>query len=133
MSENKRIEKLKERYGKSKHGNFFVTDTIGVPHLFCITPKHVETASDHFSGMLDSAAIEHLERTGRPSCGMRGCNLMYAEHEQALLVHCSLDMKKGNQVHPELQDYLLASKEEAEEDNYAGFAFLDKRKGERDV
>jgi hypothetical protein len=120
-------EELKERYGESESGNFYVADTLGVPHPFCITPQHVTEAADHHGGTLTPAAIEACEKGGRSSCGMRGCNLSYKEHEQALVVNCKLDMQDGNHVNPELQTYLLASKEKAEADNFAGFAFKDNR------
>ena len=54
---------IKGEYGKSEHGNFEVTDTIGVPHPYCITPKHVHVASAQFE------------------CGVCKGELSYAEHE----------------------------------------------------
>jgi hypothetical protein len=114
---------LQERYGKSERGNFWVEDTIGVPHPFCITPAHIAAAQD-FGGKLGTPAIEALERrTGRPSCGVRGCNLFFDKHEQAVLVACKLDIKDQKDG-SELHRYLLDCKERAEKDGYAGFAFI---------
>jgi hypothetical protein len=125
---------MKGKYGESKNGNFVITDTIGVPHPFCITPEHVAHASDKHCGQLTKECIKEIEenrekRNKSPSsCGIRGCTLRFEEHEQALLVECYADMtdKSGRAV-KELHDYLLACKDEAERNNYAGFSFLDKR------
>jgi hypothetical protein len=99
---------------------FEVVDTIGVPHPFCITHHHVGWASDHHCGQLGSEAIEAYEKsTGRTSCGVRGCNLKYAQHEQALLVRCKT---KDNDL---TKAYLESIVKLCEEDGYAGFTLLD--------
>ena len=111
------MSKFKGNYGKSENGNFEVIDTIGVPHPFCITPRHVAYAADHCGGRLnEKAASKH-------PCGMKGCNLTYEMHETALLIACHKDIKNNE----ELKSYLLKIVAEAESNNYAGFAFLDKR------
>lgn len=107
-------EKL-QKYPKTEH--FEVIDTIGVPHPFCITPKHID-AAQKYGGNLGEAAIKDLESNGRPSCGMRRCNLMYEEHEQALLVRCNV---KDNDL---LGTYLKSIIEMCEQDGYAGFSFM---------
>lgn len=117
-------EELQKRYGQSQAGNFSVQDTIGVPHPYCITPKHVAVASDRYCGMLGEAAIKDAEKNHHAHCGMRGCKLTYAEHEQALLVGCRAELKDGDKVNPELHEYLLSIKAKCEEDKYAGFAFV---------
>ena len=83
---------MKGEYGLSEQGNFKVVDTIGVPHPYCITPKHVEIASQWHGGILDESAIRHAEERGA-KCGVKGCNLNYDQHEQALLVGCSKEIK----------------------------------------
>lgn len=104
---------------------FKIKDTIGVPHPFCITPKHVAHASDNHYGMLGKAVIEELEqKTKKPLCGMKGCNLWFHEHKQALLVE--VDDKRELKDIPELHPYLLSIKEQAEQDGFAGFAFIQK-------
>lgn len=93
---------------------FQVVDTIGVPHPYCVTPKHIE-AAQRYSGRLGKEAIEDLESRRGPSCGIRGCNLKFKEHEQALLVKCRI---KDNEL---LQKYLQSIADMCEEDGYAGF------------
>ena len=44
-----------------KTGQFEITDTIGVPHPFCITHHHVGYAADHCGGQLGKTAIEAYE------------------------------------------------------------------------
>ena len=115
---------VKGTYTKSEH--FEITDTIGVPHPYCITPRHVEEAADHHGGMLTEAAIEATERKRGRSCGVRGCNLDYKEHEQALIVTCRAPLKGADgKVNPELEQMLLANKDECERNGYAGFAFVE--------
>ncbi len=104
-----------------KTDQFEIIDTIGTPHPFCITTKHVSYASDNHCGMLGEGAIKGLENmTGRPSCGMKGCNLMFDEHEQALLIE--VDDDRDLQDIPELHDYLLECKPLCEQEGFAGFA-----------
>jgi len=110
-------DKLK-KYGKSKDGNFYVIDTIGVPHPYCITTGHVAEASDHFCGRLGTEAIEAAEEKGA-TCGICKGKLTYKEHQQALLVSCKCEAN-GNK---ELHEFLLSVKDMAVKDGYAGFAF----------
>ena len=114
-------EKLKE-YPKTD--KFECIDTIGVPHPYCITPKHVAVAADHHSGILDDGAVEDAERRGA-KCGVRGCNLGYREHETAILVQVDDDRELKDV--PGLKEYLLSIKERAEADKVAGFAFKQKK------
>ena len=105
--------------------HFEITDTIGVPHPYCITPKHVTEAADHWGGRLGEEAIKATERKHGRSCGMRGCNLDYEEHEQALVVSCRAPLKGADgATNPELHQMLLANKDECEKNGYAGFAFV---------
>ena len=117
-------EKLIERYGKSEKGNFFIADSIGVPHPYCISSRHVAEASDHHGGMLNEAAIEAAEKKGIYCHTCRG-QLKFHQHEKALLVSCKAEVKgEDGKAVPELHDYLLACKEKAEADGFAGFAFV---------
>lgn len=78
-----------KKYPKTE--DFEVADTMGVPHPFCITEKH----------------------------GMKGCNLMYEEHETAVAVKCKIkDDEK-------LKKYLLSIKDMVEQDGFAGFVLVD--------
>lgn len=99
---------------------FEVTDTIGVPHPFCITHHHVAWASDKFMGMLGNNAIESYEKhTKRPSCGVNGCNLKFEEHEACLTVYCKT---KDNEA---LQVFLKSIVEQCEKDGFVGFVLID--------
>lgn len=114
-------EKLMKRYGKSKDGHFKVIDTIGVPHTYMIGTKHITKSTGMY---LD---IEEAEKKGAVciTCkqlvakGKQGRILSYAEHEQALLIGCVVDIKDNE----ELKKYLLSIKIKCEKDKYAGFAF----------
>lgn len=115
---------MKGTYPISKHGWFYVIDTIGVPHPYCITPKHVVYAADHCSGMLTKEAIERAEEVAQAKCDTCKGKLSYREHETALLVRCGRDPKKDKEAEAELHEWLLSIKEEAAKNGYAGFAFL---------
>lgn len=115
-------------YNQSTGGNFKVIDTIGVPHPYCITPRHVAYASDHWSGMLSADCIRESEKHGA-RCDICKGQLSYDQHEQALLVSCKKDFNKSEELKKELTDYLLSIKALAEQEKYAGFAFtLEKEK-----
>lgn len=123
-------EKLRS-FGKSAQGNFRIIDTIGVPHSYCITHKHVAYTHDNHSGFLTKFAIEQCERnkiyceicvniqreTGKKI-------LMYAEHKQALAVECNADPKIAP-YGTELQIYLLKHDKQVEKE-YAGFVLIKK-------
>ena len=106
---------------KSKNGNFAIIDTIGVPHAYCITPRHVTYASDHNGGMLTKQSIIEAEEHGA-KCGICKGKLKYEQHEQALLVSCKRSWTE-DLFRNELQSYLLTLKEQVEQDGFAGFAF----------
>jgi hypothetical protein len=120
------IETLRAQGGESEHGHFYIKDSIGVPHPYCITPKHVAEASDHHCGMLNEAAIEAAERKGA-TCGICRGKLSYRQHEQAVLIGCRAALKdEGGKVNPELHQYLLKLKPLVEDGkHFAGFAFAD--------
>jgi hypothetical protein len=123
-------EKQKElaaKFGTSKDGNFYPVDTIGVPHPYCITPRHVSYAADYCSGLLGKSAIEGAERDGA-HCGMRNCTLAFDQHEQALVIACKLPLNsESGKTNAELFEYLQSIKDIAEKEHFAGFAFLDAR------
>lgn len=126
---------IKGEYGQSPKGNFKVIDTIGVSHPYCITGKHVAWASEHFHGILGKEAIEDAEKNGGAVCDIckqanrreRRRILSFAEHETALLVECAIDMNTDIAAKEELQEYLLANKDLATANGYAGFAFMLKK------
>ena len=110
---------IKGTYPASPSGRFSVVDTIGVPHPYCITPKHIAVAADHHGGMLDRGAIEDAERSGA-KCGICKGKLKYAEHETALLVGCKVDFKEAKE---ELEAWLKSIVAECTKNGYAGFSF----------
>ena len=85
------VEKKLKSYPKTS--KFRVVDTLGVPHPYMITPKHVAVASDDFSGMLGEPAIRKAEEKGIHCeiCRKSGNILPYHEHKQALLVEVKDD------------------------------------------
>lgn len=106
---------------------FYAKDTIGIPHPFCITSALVVFASDSYSGILSKEAIEAFEKKKRkPVCGVKGCHLMYHEHETGLLIAVKSG-KELKELEPELREYLLSIKEMAERDKFAGFAFVQEK------
>ena len=110
------------KYGKSVDGNFFVVDTIGVPHPYCITPSHITFAAERFSGLLSKEAIIAAESYGA-KCDICKGKFRYDQHEQALLVLCKLEIreqKEGSELHV----YLQSIADKARVDGYIGFAFV---------
>src|SRR5271166_3776615 len=89
-------EQLQERYGKSQKEHFWVRETIGFPHPYCITPKHIKVAADYHSGILSQEAIRDAEANHHASCGICRSQLSFEEHESALLVACQKELKQEN-------------------------------------
>ena len=129
MADEKK-EKL-AKYGKSEQGNFEVIDTIGVPHPYCITPRHM--LPDHM--FMNADTIREAEKTNDAACDICRQNhrrdysksiLTYDQHETALLVACYKDPKSNETLGKELQNFMLKCKPFCEADKYAGFAFAKK-------
>jgi len=119
---------VKGDYGKSAKGHFRVIDSIGVPHPYCIGPEHLQYNDSIYIGAEQIRRMEKQHPT-KVHCMVKGCNLSYDEHEQGLIIECKVSMvdpNNNNNTRPELYNYLLQIKEEAEENGYVGFAFLDK-------
>lgn len=116
------MDKKLEKYPKTE--KFQIIDTIGVPHSYCLTPKHIVHASDHFSGMLGEAAIISAEKNGA-RCDICKGDRSYKEHETALLVE--VDDKRELKDIKGLEEYLLSIKDMTEKDGYAGFVFKQKK------
>ena len=105
-------EKDIKYYGTSTNKNFKVVDSIGVPHLYCITPKHLCGGGMY----LGETEIIEAEKQGA-TCGICKGKLSYKEHERALLIGCKSDINK------ELHSYLLKIKDKAKKKGFSGFAF----------
>lgn len=89
--------KIVERYGKSEAGNFLAVDTIGVPHGYCITSKHVSYAADHCCGILSAHSIEEAEKHGAV-CGVCKGELSYHDHKTGLLVRRVPSLPQSEEV-----------------------------------
>ena len=125
MTKHYQQEELQERYGASEGGHFYVRETIGVPHPYCIGTKHVEVASSHHNGILNEFAIRDAEDNYHARCEICKGKLKFAEHEQALLVACQEELKDASgKVNTELEVYLKSIAVKCEQDGYAGFAFV---------
>ena len=102
-------------------------DTVAQPHPYCITPKHVAAASDHFGGMLGAAAIEYAEQHGARCdiCRQQGRFLSYKEHtsDLTLFIGVPVKLQKSLDEVPGLHQYLMSIKEKAESLGITGFAF----------
>ena len=108
---------VKGVYPESACKRFRVKDSIGVPHPYCLTPKHVAWASDHCCGMLDESAIKEAEEHGA-RCDICKGELSYEQHEIALAVECDAEDK------PALGAYLKSIVDEATANKYAGFVLV---------
>ena len=121
---NEKQKEFLNEYGQSENNNFYIVDSIGVPHPYMIGAKHIKHAADHFSGLLGKEAIESGEKIGI-TCEMPGCNLTHAEHGQALLVACKEEISINNKANPELHKWMLTIKDKIElEKKYVGFSFI---------
>jgi hypothetical protein len=116
--EEDKMENKIKLYPKTEF--FEVIDTIGVPHPFCITGKHVVWASDKHFGKLGRDAIISYEKSigGKPSCGVPQCNLTFEKHETALAIKCKI---KDNEL---TKQYLQSIVEQCEADGFAGFVLV---------
>lgn len=106
-----------EKYKEFETENYRVKNTIGTPHPYTITNKHIE----HSSGMY----LDPIEAESKGAkCGHPGCHLSYKEHEEALVVEINNHQDKKLKDIPGLNDYLLKLKPICEADGFAGFAFV---------
>ena len=116
---------------------FKVIDTIGVPHPYCITPKHLTHSP---TMILDIAEAERRSKEAHPNDPRRwavcetcrllnkktGKNILpYEEHKRALLIEVD-DPGELKDV-PGLSAYLLVIQAQAAKEGYAGFAFTQKK------
>lgn len=109
-----------EKYPKTDL--FYVKDSIGVPHPFCITDKHLANTDGIY---LDDDSIKRYEqKIQRASCGVKGCQLMYEEHGQALVIACKLEEEGFQDAEEDLREYLVSIQEMAKADGYVGFTFM---------
>ena len=123
MTQQQQTQKDFKRFNQSLNNNFKIIDTLGVPHPYMITEKHLEHNDSMYLG---KEQIDKMELDHGSMCGFK-CGLSYAEHKQALLVECKKNMKtKKGFLNRELKKYLLSIKDQATKEKFEGFAFLDK-------
>lgn len=103
---------------------FEVIDSIGVPHPYMITHRHVAFAADKFNGIMGQAALEAAEKQGIV-CDICKGKLSLAEHEQALIVECTTS-GTIQEIEEPLREYLMSIEPMATADKYVGFAFKQK-------
>ena len=116
LKEEEKKDSRFEHYPKTEL--FSVVDTLGVPHPYCITPKHINYASEYYGGVLNTNSIRDAEKNGAccDICKQNGNKVLTVdEHETALLVNCKSDDKE------KLQEYLLLIKSICEKDKFVGF------------
>jgi len=108
-------------------------EKILIPHPYCITPRHVEYASDHFGGILSEEAIREAEREVDAVCGI--CLkqfrehlipkiLPYDEHKEQVVLFISVPDNDELEKLDGLQEYLVAIKPKLEELHIDGVAFV---------
>lgn len=119
--EESNLDKRLKKYPKTKR--FRVKDTIGVPHPYCITARHVTYAANHCCGILGKEAILGAEKNSKATCGICKGRLTYEQHETALLIEVNDKQPDLSKVKG-LQKYLLSIKKRCEADGFAGFAFI---------
>lgn len=115
-----------DQYGKSENNNFKIVDTIGVPHPYCISNKHLQYNDSMYLGKEEIIKMETEHDQVRCDICLKNDNdkiLLFEEHKQALLVECKAEIKDNE----ELRKYLLSIKDLTEKNGFVGFAFLDKR------
>jgi hypothetical protein len=104
-----------------------IKDTMGVPHPYCITPKHL---ADEDGMYLDGPRIERAEKRGA-RCDICKGKLSFKEHKQGLVVffegfhqpELNKRLSEGfDKVVPGLHAWLLAIKPLMERDQYDGLA-----------
>lgn len=118
-------------YPASTDGNFqILTKPIGIPHPYCITPRHIEVASSKFNGKLTEEAIQFAEKNSNAKCGVEGCTLSYDEHGQAAAVKCLVHPEQAKE---EIQAYLKEHAQSLESQGMEGIVLVDafsKQEGE---
>lgn len=116
------MPEVKGNYPESAKGNFKIIDTVGVPHPYCITPKHLEYSEGMYldiPGAEEKGAVCDICRVA-VKAGKQDRILTFEEHEHALLVECKIEIQP---TPDELKNWLLSIKDEATKNGYAGFAF----------
>ncbi len=121
--EEGKIDKRLKKYPKTALCQ--VVDTLPEKHGYMIGAKHVAHASDKFGGALSDESIRDGEKAGIMCAHCHG-QMSYDEHKSVLLI--AIDSPKElNELKDKIHPYLLKIKPMAEEDGYAGFAFMQRK------
>ena len=100
--------------------------TVSMPHPYCITPKHVAYASDHYSGILSKDAIRDAERAGAccDICRKSGNGILSIdEHSNPLTLFIRVPQNNNLNALEGLHAYLYSNKAAFEKVGIEGFAF----------
>lgn len=100
------------------------------PHPFMIGVKFVAHASDHFGGMLGTAAIKDYEDKHGVACENRNrdgtkCSVKYEEHKSDKVLFIKVLADKPIKEMDGLQKYLVSIKSKLEKLNIDGVAFIE--------
>lgn len=109
---------------------------ISVPHPYCITPKHIAYASDHYYGILNKSAIEEAEKHGAKCDICRKINRKYGkpivpydEHITQKTLFIEVPQNRDLNAIEGLNAYLMKIKPTLESLNIEGIAFPTFSKG----
>lgn len=101
-------------------------EKISMPHPYCITPKHVAYAADHFGGRLTLGAIRESEKHGARcdicAHGHKGI-LTVDQHEQLTTLFIRVPKTDDLNAVEGLQNYLFTNKKTLVKLGIQGFAF----------
>lgn len=104
---------------------------VRIPHPYCITPKHVSHASNHYGGILGKDTIIDAEKHGAKCDTCKKANkkhgspiLTFEEHIASKTLFIEVPQNKDLNNVKGLPEYLMKIKPIAESLHIDGFAFL---------
>lgn len=101
-------------------------ENVTMPHPYCITPRHVGIAADHYNGILGPEAIRAAERAGAccDICRHSGRGILpFDKHETSLTVFITVPQNHNLNGIEGLHNYLYTNKAQFEALGIQGFAF----------
>lgn len=101
-------------------------DKISLPHPYCITPRHVAWAADHFGGSLSADAIRDAEKHGARCdiCAKSNRGILpYDQHETQTTLFVKVPQNRDLNNIPGLHQYLFQNKQTFIDKGIGGFAF----------
>lgn len=124
---NKTIATLEDMPAVPENADFSLAkvEKLSLPHPYCITPRHVAWASDHYGGMLSEDAICDAEKHGARCeiCKVNNLNLSYHEHKTNVTLFIKVPQNTDLNAIAGLHTYLYKNKPEFEKLGIQGFAF----------